>query len=209
MANNVNNFITIEGNEAAMVEMKRIAEAINKSEHDMLELADVLWDGVFENHVSWTSEHYGAKWCMVEEACEDHLMLTSAWYQVEGVQDKLYEKLKAHDENVLVKMTYEDECPDFIGIRIRYLDEYIVYSDDDEDLIDYLQEAADEAEEEPWDMAWNERREEIYDRLEEDAMSEVKALKEELKECRNEEQKNQPPEGVISNAKSSHEQHPS
>ena len=104
MANDVNNFITIECNEEARAEMKRIAEAINKSEHKNLEVADVLWDGEFENHISWTTENFGAKWCTCEEACEDHLMLTSAWYQVDGVQDKLYEKLKKFDENVIVKM---------------------------------------------------------------------------------------------------------
>jgi len=177
MANNVNNFITIECNDEAREEMKRIVEAINNSEHRNLEVADVLWDGEFENHVTWTTENLGAKWCTVEEAYEDHLMLTSAWYSVHGVQDKLYEKLKRFDENVLVKMTYEDECPEFIGIRIRYLDEIIDY-EDDEDLVDYLQEAADEEGEESWGCAWNDRREEIYDRLEEDAMEEVNWYKE-------------------------------
>ena len=177
MANDVNNFITIECNEEARAEMKRIAEAINKSEHKNLEVADVLWDGEFENHVTWTTENLGAKWCVCEEACEDHLMLTSAWYSVHGVQDKLYEKLKAFDENVLVKMTYEDECPDFIGCRIRFLDEIVDY-EDDEELVEYLQEAADEAGEESWEEAWNNRREEIYDRLEEEAMEEVDGIKE-------------------------------
>ena len=51
MANDVNNFITVECNEEARAEMKRIAEAMNKSEHKNLEVADVLWDGEFENHV--------------------------------------------------------------------------------------------------------------------------------------------------------------
>lgn len=178
MANNVNNCITIECNDEARSEMKRIADAINNSEHRNLEVADVLWDGEFENHVSWTTDNLGAKWCTCEEACEDHLILTSAWYQVDGVQDKLYEKLKVYDENVLVKMTYEDECPLFIGVRIRYLDDFIDFSDD-EDVVEYLQEAADEAGEESWDEAWNGRREEIYNRLEEDAEVEVNALKEE------------------------------
>ena len=176
MANDVNNFITIECNEEARAEMKRIAEAMNKSEHKNLEVADVLWDGEFENHVSWTTENLGAKWCTCEEACEDHLMLTSAWYQVDGVQDKLYEKLKKFDENVLVHMTYEDECPDFIGVRIRYLDEIIDHMDD-EDIVDYLQEAADNAGEDSWEEAWNNRREEILDNMDENAMGEVEDLK--------------------------------
>ena len=179
MANNVNNFITIECNEEARAEMKRIAEAMNKSEHKNLEVADVLWDGEFENHVSWTTENFGAKWCTCEEACQDHLMLTSAWYQVDGVQDKLYEKLKKFDENVLVHMTYEDEHPDFIGVRIRYLDEIIDHTED-EDIVEYLQEAADEAGEDSWEEAWNNRREEILDTLDENAMGEVEDLKERI-----------------------------
>jgi len=177
MANDVNNFITIEEcNDAARAEMKRIAEAINNSEHTNLEIADVLWDGKFENHVSWTTEHLGAKWCICEEACEDHMILTSAWYQVDGVQDKLYEMLKQFDENVMVKMTYEDECPAFIGVRIRYMDEVIDHMDDEE-IVEYLQRAADEAGEGSWEDAWNNRREEIYDTLNENAMGEVEDVK--------------------------------
>lgn len=178
MANNVNNIITVECNHEARAEMKRIAEAINNSEHENLEVADVLWDGDFVRQTDWTSENLGAKWVICEEACEDHLILTSAWYKTDGVQDKLYEKLKRLDDNVLVKMSYEDECPDFIGCRIRFLGEYIDHVDD-EDIVDYLQEAADQAGEESWDCAWNDRRHKIQIRVEEEAMQEVNDLKEE------------------------------
>jgi hypothetical protein len=176
MANNVTNYITIEGNEAAQLEFARLSGAININKHENLEVADVLWNGDFDNHINWTIDNIGAKWCMVEEVYEDYWILTSAWHKVDGIQDKLYEHLLKFDEDVLVRMFYEDENPDFTGIRIRYRDEYIDEYEED-GLYEELEQVAEEAGEDIWEDAFRERLEEIHEMIEQVIGEEISYLK--------------------------------
>jgi len=179
MANEISNYITIEGNEAAKLEFARLIASIN--EHDKksgVGVEEVLF-GVTEPTRDWSCDNMGAKWVMVNDALgEDYISLTSAWYQCDGVQNKLHEMLKEFDEDVEVHMIYEDEMPLFTGYRVLWRDEDIDHVEED-GLEEELLNLAEEAGEGAWDDAWMERMEEIRRIVEENAQDELKERKSE------------------------------
>jgi len=184
MANDINNYITIEGNEAVQFEFARLINSINK--HDKksgVGVEEVLF-GESEPTRDWSIKNMGAKWVRVDDALdEDYLVLTSAWSACEGVQDKIHEMLKKFDEDVEVHMIYEDEMPLFTGYRVLWRDEDIDHVEDD-GLDEELYNIAEKAGEGPWDDTWMEKLEEIRDVVMEKAQ-------EELNEHKREEHKNE------------------
>jgi predicted house-cleaning noncanonical NTP pyrophosphatase (MazG superfamily) len=179
MANNVNNHITVTGNESAQLEFTRLVNAINKIDKEGgAAVAEVLFNESDPTY-AWSIDTMGAKWVIVEDAMgEEYLTLTSAWYQCDGVQDKLHELLKKFDEDVEVHMIYEDEMPLFTGYRVLWRDNEIDQMEED-GLEEELCEIAEKANEGAWDDAWMERMEEIRGVVYENAEEELKELREE------------------------------
>ena len=74
-------------------------------------------DGYLEDSWNYYVNNVGAKWCNVEEVEEDYFSGYSAWSApiqfVVYLHEYLYDH---HDKNHSIKMTYEDEFRNFIGV---------------------------------------------------------------------------------------------
>ena len=74
-------------------------------------------DGYLEDSWNYYVNNVGAKWCNVEDVEEDYFSGYSAWSAplefVQYLHEYLYDH---HDKNHSIKMTYEDEFRNFIGV---------------------------------------------------------------------------------------------
>ena len=74
-------------------------------------------DGFLEDSWNYYVENVGAKWCNVEDVEEYYFSGYSAWSApiqfVQYLHEYLYDH---HDKNHSIKMTYEDEFRNFIGV---------------------------------------------------------------------------------------------
>jgi hypothetical protein len=74
-------------------------------------------DGWLENSWDYYVNNVGAKWCNVEDFDEDFLSGYSAWSPpiqfIQYLHEYLYDH---HDKKHTIKMTYEDEFRNFIGV---------------------------------------------------------------------------------------------
>jgi hypothetical protein len=74
-------------------------------------------DGYLEDSWNYYVNNVGAKWCNVEDVEEYHFSGYSAWSAplefVQYLHEYLYDH---HDKNHSIKMTYEDEFRNFIGV---------------------------------------------------------------------------------------------
>ena len=74
-------------------------------------------DGYLEDSWNYYVNNVGAKWCNVEEVEEDYFSGYSAWSAPTQFVVYLHEYLyDHHDKNHSIKMTYEDEFRNFIGV---------------------------------------------------------------------------------------------
>ena len=74
-------------------------------------------DGYLEDSWNYYVNNVGAKWCNVEEVEEDSFSGYSAWSAPTQFVVYLHEYLyDHHDKNHSIKMTYEDEFRNFIGV---------------------------------------------------------------------------------------------
>ena len=132
MANHVQNYITVLGNEAVM--QKFADQVANKRE----EVTMTNWEGnpmTVEEHVSieqlsfmpkydedkswdWYRDNVGAKWAHIDDGADDYINIVSAWSPVSEFCMKLVEFLSLTDPNVLLRHQYEDEFRNFVGIQI-------------------------------------------------------------------------------------------
>ena len=129
MANHVQNYITVLGNEAVM--QKFADQVANKRE----EVTMTNWEGnpmTVEEHVSieqlsfmpkydedkswdWYRDNVGAKWAHIDDGADDYINIVSAWSPVSEFCMKLVEFLSLTDPNVLLRHQYEDEFRNFMG----------------------------------------------------------------------------------------------
>ena len=95
-------------------------------------------DGYLEDSWNYYVENVGAKWCNVEDVEEYYFSGYSAWSApiqfVQYLHEYLYDH---HDKNHSIKMTYEDEFRNFIGIA-HYKDG--VYDIDEMDSGELMEE---------------------------------------------------------------------
>jgi len=74
-------------------------------------------EGYLEDSWNYYVNNVGAKWCNVEDVEEDYFSGYSAWSAplefVQYLHEYLYDH---HDKNHSIKMTYEDEFRNFIGV---------------------------------------------------------------------------------------------
>ena len=98
-------------------------------------------DGNLEDSWNWYVDNVGAKWCNVDEASNGYITGYSAWSppytMAQNIANYITEK---YGETVYIKMTYEDEFRNFIGVYnietvlredgTHYLDDEDNYQDD-------------------------------------------------------------------------------
>ena len=177
MANHVDNFITVIGNEAATSEFNSIFSSIFSEDKGLSHAAFLPRDE--DGQVDINS--IGAKWAYVEDGSEDCASVTSAWSAVLPFIEHLGDHLMDFDPDVKLTCKYTDEGWGFVGAAV-YHDNFLA-SDEEyyEDLVEVrlaslasngeevLKDAEDE-EYDPWeDDGWYDwidtRQERILDDL--------------------------------------------
>lgn len=135
MANHVYFNVTVDGNEECLKGWSSAMEThtvrrklYDDTEYNSRELLDIDKlkfmpegtydkDGWLEDSWNYYVNNVGAKWCNVEEVEEDYFSGYSAWSApiqfVQYLHEYLYDH---HDKNHSIKMTYEDEFRNFIGV---------------------------------------------------------------------------------------------
>tara|TARA_B100001063_G_C16734504_1_gene541207 strand:+ start:518 stop:1105 length:588 start_codon:yes stop_codon:yes gene_type:complete len=135
MANHVYFNVTVDGNEECLKGFSSAMEThtvkrklYDDTEYVCRELLDIDKlkfmpegtydkDGYLEDSWNYYINNVGAKWCNVEETEEDYFSGYSAWSApiqfVLYLHEYLYDH---HDKKHSIKMTYEDEFRNFIGV---------------------------------------------------------------------------------------------
>ena len=131
MANHVDNYITVDGNEAVEKEWNKLFTdygekverpsyhgdgTINMWEYHEIQKHPFLEGYDEDNWYSWGCENIGAKWANLEDADEGHAYIVSAWSPIIPYMESLYEHLLKFDEEVILRCQYEDEFRNFIGV---------------------------------------------------------------------------------------------
>jgi len=98
-------------------------------------------DGYLEDSWNYYVNNVGAKWCNVEDVEEDYFSGHSAWSAplqfVQYLHEYLYDH---HDKNHSIKMTYEDEFRNFIGVAHYKDGSYDIDELESGDLMEELRE---------------------------------------------------------------------
>lgn len=132
MANNVDNFICVQGNEAVMAEWETLFVkygenterpsyhgdgTINVWEYEEIQKHPFMTGyNPDEGWYDWGCENVGAKWAHIEHAEETFVNITSAWSAITPYVEKLYWHLEKLDAQVQIQHNYEDEFRNFIGV---------------------------------------------------------------------------------------------
>ncbi len=93
-----------------------VTEAIELEKQPFMENLGQKWsvedgDSWLENSYDWYCENVGAKWCNVEDVEETQVYGYSAWSPPIEMLGHLAGHMKAH-----LRMTYEDEFRNFVGV---------------------------------------------------------------------------------------------
>lgn len=96
-------------------------------------------DGWLEDSWNYYVNNVSAKWCNVEEVEADYFSGYSAWSPpiqfVQYLHEYLYDH---HDKKHSIKMTYEDEFRNFIGVARYYDGNYTIEEIESADLTEEL-----------------------------------------------------------------------
>ena len=116
MANHVDNFITVVGNEAATAEFESIFSSIFSEDKGLRDAAFLPRDE--DGQVDMNS--IGAKWAYVEDASEEYASVTSAWSAVLPFIEHLGDHLMDFDPDVKLTCKYTDEGWGFVGAAVYH-----------------------------------------------------------------------------------------
>ena len=149
MANHVDNFITVVGNEAATAEFESIFSSIFSGDKGLRDAEFLPRDE--DGQVDINS--IGAKWAYVEDAGEEYASVTSAWSAVLPFVEHLGDHLMELDENVRITCSFTDEGYNFVGSAV-YHDNFLAsdeeyYEDLVESYIKYLSANGEDMPEDP------------------------------------------------------------
>ena len=140
MANHVSNSIElVSGNDACKDEFitlfQEYGERVTKPSYhgdgtiEIWEYKEIqehpFLDGYSDdNWYQWGIDNIGAKWAHIDDASEENVYIVSAWSPVIPYVEKLVEYLSKFDEQVEIRLIYEDEFYNFIGKGDFSWDEY-------------------------------------------------------------------------------------
>ena len=132
MANHVDNFITVIGNEAATSEFNSIFSSIFSEDKGLSHAAFLPRDE--DGQVDINS--IGAKWAYVEDVSNDYASVTSAWSAVLPFVEHLGDHLMDFDSKVKVTCKFTDEGWGFVGAAVY--DDHVIDSEEEyyEDLVE-------------------------------------------------------------------------
>jgi hypothetical protein len=121
MANNVRNCIRFIGNESVLKCMKEIndriaADSDPSDPHRTGVIGRVLY-GLKGKDAFLSYDAIGGKWVVPEIDDDEKLIVTTGWDPARNFQDYLLRHLTTLDPNVIVAMDYDDEMPNFLGVR--------------------------------------------------------------------------------------------
>ena len=119
MANNVNSWINIIGNDAANAKFEELISNLDHI-HKKYDYADTrtVSDGFFGSTEVFSHDDIrlgGAKWAYIEEAYSGQIAIVSGWDPAFGLGRVVCEILSTVDPDVIVTMRFEDEIPNFVG----------------------------------------------------------------------------------------------
>lgn len=184
MANNVTTRVEFQsGNDEARAYFKAIVDKIDsinadkkarkeagedvRIECNLYELNDDTMQMVEDKDWSALIDKIGSKWAYVEDAYDDSINTVSAWGIPEDWIMRVAEELADIDPFAIISATYDDEMPNFIGVKVYTEgDEYDSFELDSDEYDDfglcfYWDEDEHDGEEEPddfeatWEEAWN------------------------------------------------------
>jgi|GEM_PF-3417647 len=141
IANHVNAWIEMDGNEAAQKIFAQLMQQIEAKRRqydygDVRPISSVLFGEAEAIHHD-DKRLGGAKWVFVEDADDQQLSICSGWDPAFGVGAEIFKRLLAVDPKVSVWMTFEDENPNFVGASVWTLvDGNVVRNDSWEDTCD-------------------------------------------------------------------------
>lgn len=132
MANHVDNFITVVGNEAATAEFESIFSSIFSEDKGLRDAEFLPRDE--DGQVDMNS--IGAKWAYVEDVSNDYASVTSAWSAVLPFVEHLGDHLMDFDSEVKVTCKFTDEGWGFVGAAVY--DDHLIDSEEEyyEDLVE-------------------------------------------------------------------------
>ena len=159
MANHVYFSVSLDGNEEALkgwssaMELtsveRELYDGTKYVSNELLDIDKLKFmpegtydkDGWLEDSWNYYVDNVGAKWCNVEEVEADYFSGYSAWSPpiqfVQYLHEYLYDH---HDKKHSIKMTYEDEFRNFIGVA-HYSDGVNTWEElDSEDIKDLMRE---------------------------------------------------------------------
>ena len=175
MANHVYQYLSIEGNDAAIDEWGRIVDSIKESypitdrwfehypEHFAKELNMPEYDE--DKSYDWYIDNIGAKWAHITDLEESYICVTSAWSVCDVFCNFIAKHLQKFDEDIKIVNYYDDEFYNFTGVMVTERDDIMDYDEmswdevceirnngdteyntsDDEEFDDWLQEWKDNA----------------------------------------------------------------
>ena len=178
MANNVNTYVSFENiSDAGKAKLQELTSRI-RTERTYRWMGDMWVDGkegspTYEEteQYAWTTEFIGPKWNYLEDYGDDFLSITSAWSWPEDGIRWIVEQIAEVDKEFRVRVSYEDEMPNFFGAALYEADGLVDYiewdsdeiqemmHDDHPDLIEHWDEDEQDGDEEYWDL----RNEYIYE----------------------------------------------
>jgi hypothetical protein len=174
MANHVDNYIEVIGNDAAKVEFERIFQQIDSCEFQS------LYDAEFLPVITETGkvgiDTVGAKWANLEDFGEDYALVTSAWSAVLPFLDELGCHLEDFDPKVQLTCQFTDEGYNFVGCALFHDSD--VESDEEyyDDLVELRCLSLGEENTEDYDI-WED--EDWYDFID----TRIELMKNDLLEC--------------------------
>ncbi|NDB65986.1 MAG: hypothetical protein EB168_10040 [Euryarchaeota archaeon] len=154
----------------------KLDELREKEEGDYAEvhLMNFIWDNDDDYDRNEMCERIGAKWAYATDWDECGVATYSAWSPVGPWAEWIAKEIGKVDPNVELRLTYEDEFPNFIGVARynslgEYADNYIEWDEllqyiigqheelaemYDEDACDWKEGREDEANEFLWEVQW-------------------------------------------------------
>lgn len=124
MANHVTQSVELDSNEAGQKIWDKFIAVLKENQDPERSWASetslhVLYEDAPENLTrEWMCDNIGAKWAFVEDYDESFIRVQSAWSPVSEFAEMLAAKIGEVDPNVKIKLIYEDEFYNFVGVAI-------------------------------------------------------------------------------------------
>lgn len=141
MANNVTtNVEFLKLSDAGKAKLQDLYSNIHPEDYKSYEWFGDLWniDKQTSNSYNWNLENIGSKWCYFDERGDDYLRLISAWSYPQAGILWLIEQIAEADPDLLVRVVFEDEMPNFFGAAVYNKDGEVEYCEWDSDQIEEL-----------------------------------------------------------------------